>query len=174
MVRSLVAEFGGWNVGAYMTVVKQGGNSLSPLVAGDHGVAFYGPNIQWQAGNRFSLSPYSNYVPSNSDRILFADSVSGVGQVTPAGFAKYTPYYMVNLGGVQFDLSASPGGSPAPITEFIQWQRRLLYRRNQTPFEWKHFRDRFSDELQHRSGGNVELCDRHRRPVRSQDNFGYQ
>ena len=113
----LVAEFGGWHVGAYMTVIKQGGNSLSPLVAGDHGVAFYGPNIQWQAGNRFSLSPYSNYVPSNSDRILFADSVSGVGQVTPAGFAKYTPYYMVNLGGVQFDLSASPGGSPAPITD---------------------------------------------------------
>ncbi len=113
----MVAEFGGWNAGAYMTVVKQGSGSTSPLVASDSGVAFYGPNVQWQSGSRFWFAPFSNYVPSNGDRIVFADSVSGVGQVTPAGFAKYTPYYMVNLSGTQFDLAVSPGGSAIPLTD---------------------------------------------------------
>jgi hypothetical protein len=113
----VVAEFGGWNAGAYMTIIKQGADAASPLVTSDHGVAFYGPNIQWQTGNRLSFTPFSNYIPSNGDGFIFADSVSGMGQVTPAGFAKYTPYYMVNLSGTQFDLAASPGGSPIPLTD---------------------------------------------------------
>jgi len=113
----VVAEFGGWHVGAYVTVIKQGAGSTSPLVTNDSGVAFYGPNIQWQAGGRFTLTPYANYVPFNGDRFVFADPVSGIGPVTPAGFSKYTPYYMVNLSGLQFDLATSPGGSPMQITD---------------------------------------------------------
>jgi hypothetical protein len=113
----VVATFGGWHAGAYMTVVKKGGSSDSPLVTDDSGIAFYGPNIQWQSGNRFFVTPFSNYMPANGDRIVFADSVSGIWQVTPAGFAKYTPYYMVNLNGMQFDLAAQPGGSPVPLTD---------------------------------------------------------
>jgi len=113
----VVAEFGGWNAGAYMTLVKQGGGSTSPLVSSDNGVAFYGPTIQWQSGGRFLFLPFSNYVPSNGDRVIFGDSVSGMGQTAPAGFSKYTPYYFVNLSGTQFDLAASPGGSAIPVTD---------------------------------------------------------
>jgi hypothetical protein len=100
-----------------MTLVKQGGGSTSPLVSSDNGVAFYGPTIQWQSGGRFLFLPFSNYVPSNGDRVIFGDSVSGMGQTAPAGFLKYTPYYFVNLSGTQFDLAASPGGSAIPVTD---------------------------------------------------------
>ncbi len=113
----VVGTFGGWYVGAYMTVVKKGGSSNSPIVGEDNGIAFYGPNIQWQAGNRFYVTAFSNYTPANGDKIVFADSVSGIGQVTPAGFSKYTPYYMVNLSGSQFDLATTLGGSPIPVTD---------------------------------------------------------
>jgi hypothetical protein len=30
---------------------------------------------------------------------------------------KYTPHYMVNLSGTQFDLATSPGGAPLPVKD---------------------------------------------------------
>jgi len=123
----VVATFGGWNVGAYVTVVKKGGSSSSPLVNDDSGVAFYGPNIQWQSGNRFYATSASNYVPANGDRFIFADSVSGIGQITPAGFSKYVPYYVVNQNGLQFDLATTSSGSPMPVTDTYSGTSSFLF-----------------------------------------------
>ncbi len=113
----VVSKFGGWHAGAYMTIVKSGASSDSPLVTGDDGVAFYGPTINWSAGGHFNFIPFANYVPANGDKFIFADTMSGLGQVTPAGFTKYRPYYLVNLNGTQFDLSHRPDGPPVQLTD---------------------------------------------------------
>jgi len=122
----VVAHFGGWHAGSYMTIIKSGSQSGAPIVTGDGGVAFYGPNITWAAGGHFTLTPFSNYVPANGDKFVFADSVDALGQVTPAGFAKYTPYYVINLNGSQFDLAASRGGLAIPLTDSYSGSDRFF------------------------------------------------
>jgi hypothetical protein len=109
-----------------MTIIKSGSQSGAPIVTGDGGVAFYGPNITWAAGGHFTLTPFSNYVPANGDKFVFADSVDALGQVTPAGFAKYTPYYVINLNGSQFDLAASRGGLAIPLTDSYSGSDRFF------------------------------------------------
>lgn len=113
----VVAEFGGWHAGAYMTIIKTGNASGAPLVTSDTEVAFYGPNVNWTAGGRFTVAPVANYTPANGDKFMFTDPADALGQTTPAGFAKYTPYYVVNLSGRQFDLSPHPSGLAVPLTD---------------------------------------------------------
>src|SRR6201999_2173905 len=114
----VVAEFGGWHAGAYMTIIKSGNASGAPLVTSDTGVAFYGPNVNWTAGGHFSVQATANYAPVNGDKFIFSDPADALGQTTPAGFAKYTPYYVVNLNGRTFDLAPHPAGVPVPLTDY--------------------------------------------------------
>jgi hypothetical protein len=114
---NVVGVFGGWHAGAYMTVVKSGDNLGSPLASKNTTFGFYGPTLNWSAGGAFTIKPFSNYVASNGDIFVFADSESGNGFVTPAGFSKYVPYYVVGLSGGQCGLSASPGGAPVGLTD---------------------------------------------------------
>ncbi len=100
-----------------MTVVKVGDQLGSALAQKESNFGFYGPNINWTSGGRFTLTPYSNYVPSNGDSFVFADPISGNSFVTPAGFLKYKQYYMVNLSGNQFDLAKMPGGTPIQLSD---------------------------------------------------------
>jgi hypothetical protein len=129
----VVSKFGGWYAGSYLTVVKSGGDPGAPLVESDREVAFYGPNINWTAGGRFTVTLYSNYVPSNGDRFIFADPESGLGEITPAGFSKYKPYYMVNLNGLQFDLANTPGGTPIPLTDNYSGPERFFFFARNSP-----------------------------------------
>jgi hypothetical protein len=114
---NIIARFGGWHVGAYMTVFKTGNQTGSPLVTKHSSIAFYGPNFTWTSGGQFTLTPFSNYTPANGDAVIFADSTDGTGFVTPAGFRKYKPYYMVNLNGNNFSLSATQGGQPKAVKD---------------------------------------------------------
>ena len=113
----VVSQFGGWHAGTFHVVVKVANNEGSPLVGSNSGIGFEGPNFTWSAGGHFILTPFSNYTPANGDKVIFGDTVGSDPKVTPAGFSKYTAYYMVNLNGNQFDLAQSPGGSPIALTD---------------------------------------------------------
>jgi hypothetical protein len=88
----------------------------APLINSSAAVAFYGPNLNWQAGGQFVVNSLTNYVPSDGDKVVFTDDDGG-GQVVPAGFTKYTPYYIVNLTGSQFDLAKTRHGLPVPVVD---------------------------------------------------------
>ena len=113
----VVAQFGGWHAGNYMAMVRVGDSYGAPLAQGTSNVAFCGPTFNWTPGGNFELIPFRNYTPVNGDIVMFADSNSGNSFVTPAGFNKYQPYYMVNLSGDQFDLSSTPGGPAITLTD---------------------------------------------------------
>lgn len=113
----LVERFSGWAAGAYLTVIRTGNQSGSPLVTNDSRIAFVGPTINWSAGGQFVVSSYFNYTPQDGDSVIFADSFSGNGFVTPAGFSKYKPYYMVNLSGDTFGLSSKRNGQAQSLTD---------------------------------------------------------
>ncbi|HEX4081204.1 MAG TPA: hypothetical protein VHX61_20255 [Rhizomicrobium sp.] len=111
------AQFGGWHVGSYMAVIKMSDDAGAALVTGSDHIAFCGPNITWNVGGPFILTPFSNYTPSDGDVIVFADTTDANSFVTPAGYSKYKPYYMIDLGNNTFYLSHKPGGSPLSITD---------------------------------------------------------
>ncbi|HEX4159685.1 MAG TPA: hypothetical protein VHY79_14555 [Rhizomicrobium sp.] len=111
------SEYGGWHVGSYMVIAKTADNQGSPLVTDPSHMAFCGPNFTWTAGGQFILTPFSNYTPVDGDIVIFADTTPATSFVTPAGFRKYKPYYMVELNGNAFGLSASKGGQPLAPTD---------------------------------------------------------
>jgi hypothetical protein len=109
---NVISTFTGWVAGAYVTVVKMGDELGSPLDWSSSNIAFYGPNITWQKGGQFTITPFSNYTPANNDIISFTDATP-----TPAGFKNFTPYYFVGLFGTNFGLAPAPGGLPLPLTD---------------------------------------------------------
>jgi hypothetical protein len=113
----VTSTYGGWHASAYMSVVRMGKEWGAPLATGPSNIAFFGPNFKWTAGGPFILTPFRNYMPANGDSVIFVDSWASNQFVTPAGFEKYTPYYMVGLNGNDFGLSATPGGQPVPLTD---------------------------------------------------------
>ncbi len=114
------AQFGGWHIGSYMAIVRMGNGSGQALATSASNMAFYGPNFTWAAGGPFVLTPFSNYTPADGDVVIFADPTGNTMLVTPHGFAKYQPYYMVNLSGNTFNLAATPGGHPITLTDSYQ------------------------------------------------------
>jgi hypothetical protein len=113
----VVSKFGGWHAGTFHALVKTANNAGAPLVSSAAGIAFEGPTFNWTAGGHFTLIPFSNYTPTDGDKVLFGDSVGTDVKITPAGFANYVPYYMGNINGDQFDLATNPGGGAIPLTD---------------------------------------------------------
>jgi hypothetical protein len=105
-------SFGGWHIGCYETSAKVGDQYGSPLAINDSHFAFYGPIITWTAGDQFTFAPFSNYRPANGDLYIFTDS-----GVLPAGFKNFKTYYIVELKGTHFGLSATQGGSAIALTD---------------------------------------------------------
>lgn len=126
----VVSAFGGWHVGCEETLVKTANAEGSPLATSDATIGFHGPNINWSSGTNLFTNfgvgnnNSTNYVATNNDRIIFMDPVTGdLPAPTPAGFSKYTAYYVVNASGSSpgagntFKLSATQGGSPITLTD---------------------------------------------------------
>lgn len=111
--------WGGWHLGAYQSIVKASNAQGAPLIASDAGYAHDGYGLSWSAGasGQFTGAQKTNGVLSDGDAWFFIDTIPSDPQACPAGFAKYTPYYAVNLSGNVFGLADSPGGAALPTTD---------------------------------------------------------
>ena len=131
-----------------MTIIKTSNIPGAPLVDSDSEVAFYGPNLNWVQGGHFTLIPFSNYAPANGDKFIFTDPADALGQVTPAGFAKYTPYYIVNTqwSAIRFgDFGQQPGNC---LFDWFRWFRPFLHGLDTSPCDRKHGADLLTNKLQ--------------------------
>ncbi len=117
------AQFGGWHVASYQAIARMGKQFGAPLVTEFGNIAFIGPNFRWTAGGSFVMTPFRNYTPANGDVVMFTSSS---GSQTPEGFSQFTPYYMVNLDGNTFDLSAAPGGQALNLRDSYGGQAQFF------------------------------------------------
>jgi hypothetical protein len=109
---AVFTAFGGWHMGTYLTNAKMGDQYGSSLVTDENHITFFGPTVNWTAGGTFTFNPFSNYMARNGDTYMFIDT-----GIVPAGFKNFKPYYMVELDGTAFGLSATNGGDPIQLTD---------------------------------------------------------
>lgn len=131
----VVGTLGGWHVGCYQDLVRTSDSEGGPLSVDDTSVAFHGPQMTWSSATGLFTN---NGIPSNNttdwtatlnDRVVFIDILATENPVCPAGFSLFTGYYVVNVSGNTFKLSATQGGSPIVLTDnyagttafFIWW-----------------------------------------------------
>jgi hypothetical protein len=101
---------GAWGLASYRDVLRNGTANDSPIITSDAQYAVINSTITWGAPpttiftKPASASTYG-YAPDNNDIYIFG------GTSAPSGFSTYTPYYVVNVSGTQFELAASIGGS---------------------------------------------------------------
>jgi hypothetical protein len=112
-----------WAIPAYNAYIRTGvsnspaGNSdYNPYLTAAGGYSVCGvSSVNWSSGSATftqASALVGSYVPANNDRVLFGAVDANCPQgATPGTFSGYTTYYMVNVSGSTFQLSATQGGS---------------------------------------------------------------
>lgn len=136
----VVDNFGVWSVPYYYAANRMGntntptGNSGSnPYLTTKDNFAMQGFTTSWTNGSAtltMTSAPGSGYAPTNGDQII---GISGGSLgVIPNALTKFTPYYMVNVSGSTFELSATVGGSAITMTDSGTHSGAVLYAPNRS------------------------------------------
>lgn len=115
-------NYGSWHIGSYRNILRTADAGNSPYVTSAEQIAFYelGTSnwlgyITWTTGTNafaFTNTTAATYF-ANGDRIIFD---LNDGHPAPSGLSTFTTYYIIGKSGVNFQLSATSGGSAVAVS----------------------------------------------------------